>query len=143
MDKTEIINHMLEIHRQYRKSYIDDMESYEKKFEILKILMNRAINESIGTYNLEKDVVKFQKVTEMNALFHNIGILNLQINDIWKHSLYIALGCENKVLDVEQYVDFNLQQYKKMLHIGMAADVSRGQLEFEKLKIIYMNKQRR
>ena len=60
MDKTEIINHMLEIHRQYRKSYIDDMESYEKKFEILKILMNRAINESIGTYNLEKDVVKFQ-----------------------------------------------------------------------------------
>ena len=89
-------------------------------------------------------MIKIEKVSKKyNKSNKVIDNLNLQINDIWKHSLYIALGCENKVLDVEQYVDFNLQQYKKMLHIGMAADVSRGQLEFEKLKIIYMNKQRR
>lgn len=143
MDKTEIINHMLEIHRQYRKSFIDDLEAYEKKFEILKLLMNRAINESVGTYNLEKGVVKLQKVTEMNALFHDMGISNSQINDIWKQSLYIVLGCENTVVDVEQYVNLNLQHYKEILQIGMAADVSRGQLEFDKLKIMYMNKQRR
>lgn len=143
MDKTEIIYHLLEIHRQYRKSFLDDLETYEKKFDILKLLMSKAINESVGTYNLEKGVMKLQKLTEMNVLFHDLDVSNSLINDIWKQSLYIVLGCENTVVDVEQYVDINLQQYKEILHIGMAADVNRGQLEFDKLKIMYINKQGR
>lgn len=75
--------------------------------------------------------------------FQDKDILNLQINDIWKQSLYTLIGCDNTVLNVEQYISISLQQDKEFLRIGKVADVNKDKLEFDTMKIQYINKQRR
>ena len=145
MDKVDMINDMLESHSLYRKSYIDDLESKENKYKILKLLMKRAINDSVGTYNIEKEVIKLQKIIEMNISFESKRADDCtdRLREIWKHSLLVLLDYKKSVLDINEYVNFNLQQYMNILHIGNVADINRDKLEFDILKINYMNKKRR
>ena len=145
MDRINMVNEMLERHSLFRKSYIGDLEFKENKYEILNILMNRAINDSVGTYNIEKAIIRLEKIIEMNNVFEQNGVdgFTEKMRETWENSLFKLIDCEKSVIDINQYVNFNLQQYKKMLQIGESADINRDKLEIEKLKIKYMNKKRR
>jgi len=145
MDKKSVIYNMLEAQKKYRESFLEELIHNEKKYELLKILMNYALTELSGTYNIEKEILNYQKVFEMLITFEkkyeDIDLQNLK--EIWQNSLWKLIDYENSYIDLKQYINFNLQQYREMIHIGNKADINRNKIEFDKLKIKYMEKKRR
>ena len=144
MDNKSIIEKMIDCHRAYRKSYIEDLDS-NNKYEILKLLLNKAINDSNGTYNVEKDIIKFQKVLDINNSFElaNYDGIDIRLKKMWESSLYVLLNCDTSDCDTSQYIEFYLARYKELLDAGVISDKNRDKLEFDKLKIKLMNKKRR
>lgn len=144
MDKINVIYDMLEGQRLYRKSFVDDLITEEKKYKILIILMKRANIDSIGTYNIEKEVIRLQKIREMSQTLElKDPDISEQFRDIWENSLRMLLDHDKGAIDVKQSVDFYLQKYRGMIHIGNIADINLDKLELDKLKIKYMTKNRR
>lgn len=144
MDKINVIYDMLEGQRLYRKSFVDDLITEEKKYKILIILMKQANIDSNGTYNIEKEVIMLQKIREMSQTLElKNPDISEQFRNIWENSLWMLLNHDKGAIDVKQWVDFHLQKYRGMIHIGNIADINLDKLELDKLKIKYMTKKRR
>lgn len=144
MDNKNIIEKMLDYQRIFRKSYLEELES-DDKYKVLNLLANKSINDSYGTYNVEKEYIKNKKVLDVCNDFKSLYYdeIDENLKEIWKTSVAMLINCESSAIDIVKYTEFNIQVYKELLKIGNVADKNREKLEFDKLKIKLMNKKRR
>ncbi len=145
MDDKVIIGKMLDYHKKFRRSYIQDLDTQDNQYKIFNLLLKKAINESSGTYNVTKDIIRYEKINKMNESFvTNLGYdMNNKIKEIWENSLFMVAGVNKNVLNIKTIIEIGIGENEKLLKAGDNAEKNVDKLEYRKLQIKLENKNNR
>lgn len=140
----ELIDKLLLLHHEFRESFEEDFASPNKKYEVLCMLLEKEVK-GTATFNLKKDNYFLNRILEFDSRYNEFNLLveDSRVHTIWKKSIGVLSESDSNIINPNERIQIEMHSNQSILDIGESADINRKKTEFNKLKILYMNKIRR